>query len=104
MNMNEVKAKKILKQFNSKFPRLIVTHIYDSTKYGTIIRAEEDPEVHTMGVPYYKLLPGNIVVNANPFANPKKFKQMIDEKYMIYHNTDIVYPDEEGSKDESNTI
>lgn len=92
MKNNEPKAKKILSQFKAKFPLLTVTEIYDSD-LGTIVRAVENPEEFKMGVPYYQLLPGNVVINANPYARIDWFLKAVNEDTMIYHNSDIDYPE-----------
>lgn len=92
MKRNEPKAKKILAQFKAKFPLLTVTEIYVS-ELGTIVRAVEDPEEFKMGVPYYQLLPGNVVINANPYARIDWFQKIVNEDNMIYHNSEIDYPE-----------
>jgi len=94
MKINKAKANKILAQFKAKFPELTVTEIYDA-KEGTIVRAVKDPEEFKMGVPYYQLLPGNVVINANPYARLGWFYTIVNENNMIYHNTDIDYPEPE---------
>jgi len=91
MKKNEPKAKKILAQFKAKFPELTVTDIYDSND-GTVVKAMKNPEEFKMGVPYYQLLPGNVVINANPYGRFDWFKKATSEDNHIYHNTDINYP------------
>lgn len=95
MKVNKAKANKILAQFKAKFPLLTVTEIYDA-KEGTIVRAVENPEEFKIGVPYYQILPGNVVINANPYARIDWFYKIVNKDNMIYHNTDIDYPEPEG--------